>query len=583
MCASGQDTRASELHLNRRVRVQDQTESATVTQWGCLGMTIRGAIPRPDHVDPGRRARERAALYAVLTSGTFESKPRLANLLKYICERHFDGDTGAIKEYSIAMDVFGRSQSFDQAPDSIVRVEAFRLRKKLREFYEGEGANQPLEIVVATGHYRPEFIDRSPGARLQNSFHNSLPLPARRKSDREFQTQEPSNTPERENAKARIHLQDGPSRQLPKRVFHGRGFLAIGSCLAIIAGTFTMWRFNRSHHPNASGAPQSSSPAVSLTTGPEIRIRCGYSRPIFKDAEGNVWSGDQYFSGGFATELPNQHIARTRNPELYLTGRTGVFSYKIPLAPGVYELRLHFAETTYSPASSLGGGENSRVFDVQLNGRPLLQQFDIVSDAGANTADVRVFRDISPGNDGYLHLDFAGSLGLPIINAIEIVPGLPHQLRPIRMVAQNSFFVDAAGNLWMPDTYYSSGQLAFDKVAVGVTSEPGLYAGERYGNFNYAIPVDQGSYKLTLHFSEKYWGSDRSRTSGVGKRIFDVLCNGVALTRNLDIVEAAGSGRALVETYHGLRPNAQGMLIVSFVPDVNYASVDAVEVEEQTP
>jgi len=546
-------------------------------------MTTQGAIPYPDHVDPGRRAKERAALYAVLTSGVFENKPRLADLLTYICERHFDGDTGAIKEYSIATDVFGRSQSFDQATDSIVRVEAFRLRKKLREFYEGEGADQPIEIVVATGHYRPEFIDRAPGARLHDTFHNSVPIPAPDNSARELQTEGAFYAPERENAKDRIHLQEGPSREVQTRLFHGREFLAIGAFFAIIAWTLTMWRFNRSHHADASDAPQAPSPTVSLATGPEIRIRCGYTRPIFKDAEGNVWTGDRYFTGGFVTELPNQHIARTRNSELYLTGRTGVFSYKIPLAPGVYELRLHFAETTYSPASSLGGGENSRVFDVQLNGRPLLKQFDIVSDAGANTADVRVFRDVSPGDDGYLHLDFAGSLGLPIVNAIEIVPGLPHQLRPIRMVAQNSFFVDAAGNLWMPDTYYSSGQLASDKVAIGGTSEPGLYTGERYGNFDYALPVDQGSYKLTLYFSEKYWGSDRSKTSGVGKRVFDVLCNGVALTRNLDIVEAAGSGRALVETYHGLRPNAQGKLIVSFVPDVNYASVDAVKVEQQAP
>jgi hypothetical protein len=548
-------------------------------------MTTRGAIPHPDQVDPDRRARERAALYAVLASRTFENKPRLANLLQYICERHFAGDPGAIKEYSIATDVFGRAQSFDQATDSIVRVEAFRLRKKLREFYEGEGADQPIEIVVATGHYRPEFIDRIPGARLQDPFRNSVMISAPRNPERGLQTEGPSHIPEKEKAgrKDGIHLQDGPSWVVHKNVFHGRGFLAIISILALMAGSLTLWRVTRNHPANANEAPQASAPASLLATGPELRIRCGYSRPIFKDAEGNVWTGDRYFTGGFVTELPNQHIARTRNPELYLTGRTGVFSYKIPLAPGTYELRLHFAETTYSPASSLGGGENSRVFDVQLNGEPLLKQFDIVSDAGANTADVRVFRDISPSNDGYLHLDFAGSLGLPIINAIEIVPGLLHRLRPIRMVAQNSFFVDAAGNLWMPDTYYSSGQLASDKVAIGGTWEPGLYAGERYGNFDYALPVDKGSYKLTLYFSEKYWGSDASKASGVGRRVFDILCNGVALTRNLDIVEAAGSGRALVRTYHGLHPNAQGKLIVSFVPDVNYASVDAVEVEEQTP
>jgi hypothetical protein len=551
-------------------------------------MTTRGAIPHPDNVDPGRRARERAALHAVLASHTFENKPTLANLLKYICERYFDGDTGAIKEYSIATDIFGRTQSFDQATDSIVRVEAFRLRKKLREFYEGEGADQPIEIVVATGHYRPEFIDRTPearipGDRLQNSFHNSVVM-APRKQDRGLQAEGSSYTPQEEaSRKNRIHLHDGPSEVAHKNVLQGRGGLAILSILALMAGALSTWWFTRNHRANAKEAPQASSPVSFLAAGPEIRIRCGYSRPIFKDAEGNVWTGDRYFTGGFVTRLPNQHIARTRNSELYLTGRTGVFSYKIPLAPGVYELRLHFAETTYSPSSSLGGGENSRVFDVQLNGKPLLKQFDIVSDAGANTADVRVFRDISPSNDGYLHLDFSGSLGLPIINAIEIVPGLPHRLRPIRMVAQNSFFVDAAGNLWMPDTYYSSGQLASDKVVIGGTTEPGLFVGERYGNFDYALPVDKGMYRLTLYFSEKYWGSDVSNRGGVGSRVFDVLCNGIALTRNLDIAEAAGSGRALVKTYRGLRPNAQGKLVVSFVPDVNYASVDAVEVEEQTP
>jgi hypothetical protein len=552
-------------------------------------MTTRGAIPHPDHVDPGRRARERAALHAILASCTFETKPRLANLLKYICERHFEGDTDAIKEYCIATDVFGRSQSFDQATDSIVRVEAFRLRKKLREFYDGEGADQPIEIVVATGHYRPEFIDRIPPARSQNSPRNSvlMALPANPDQGvgtRGIETQEPSWTPEGEkpHRKDGIYLQELPSRVVRRREFGGRRFLAVGAILAIVVGASTMWWFNRGRHAKANKSA-SSFPASSLVIGPEVRIRCGYSRPIFKDTEGNVWTGDRYFTGGFVTELPNQHIARTRSPELYLTARTGVFSYKIPLSPGTYELRLYFAETTYSPASSLGGGENSRVFDVQLNGLQLLKQFDIVSDAGANTADVRVFRDISPSKDGYLHLDFAGSLGLPIINAIEIVPGLLHRLRPIRMVAQNSFFVDAAGNLWMPDTYYTSGQLAADNVVIGGTPEPGLYAGERYGNFNYALPVDKGSYKLTLYFSEKYWGSKVSKRNGVGRRVFDVLCNGVALTRNLDIAEAAGSARALVKTYHALRPNAQGKLIVSFVPDENYASVDAVEVEQESP
>jgi hypothetical protein len=536
-------------------------------------------------MDPGRVAKERAAIKAVLASSVFNKRPQLASLLEYICERYFEGDAYAIKEYSIATDVFHRPHSFDQATDSIVRVEVFRLRKKLREFYEGEGADQPIEIVVATGHYRPLFIDRIPQVRPPDRLPDSASMADAAAPESEIEANRLSSSPKA----SPLQIERSPSQAaLPagadNRLFGRRSIMALGAMLSIAAtATLGTWWFSHGRYvSNNRASLNSTSSSIAPPSGPEVRIRCGYLRSIFKDTDGNVWLGDRYFTGGFVTELPNQHIARTRNPSLYLTGRSGVFSYKIPVAPGVYEMRLHFAETAYSPTSTLGGGENSRVFDVQLNGHPLLSQFDIVSDAGANTADVRVFRDVAPSKDGYIHLDFSGSLGLPIINAIEILPGLQHRLRPIRMVAQNSFYVDKAGNLWMPDTYFSSGQIAADKKVVGGTPEPGLYTGERYGNFDYAIPVDEGSYKVTLYFSEKYWGSGVSTTGGVGSRVFDVFCNGVALTRRLDIVKEAGSGQALIKTYNGLRPNAQGKLTVSFVPDVNYANVDAIEVEEDT-
>src|SRR3984957_12071996 len=163
-------------------------------------MTTRGAIPHPDQVDPGRRTEERTALQAVLTSGTFENRVRLANLLRYICEKYFEGDTDAIKEYSIATDVFGRSSSFDQATDSIVRVEVFRLRKKLREFYEGEGADPPIEIVVATGHYRPEFVDRIPPSPSRTPPRDSNPLAASAKPKPGIEPSDPQWYAGRENA-----------------------------------------------------------------------------------------------------------------------------------------------------------------------------------------------------------------------------------------------------------------------------------------------------------------------------------------------------------------------------------------------
>jgi hypothetical protein len=316
--------------------------------------------------------------------------------------------------------------------------------------------------------------------------------------------------------------------------------------------------------------------------GSEIRIRCGYGKALFKDEEGNLWTGDRFFSGGEAIDLPAQHIDRTRDPNLYLSGRVGSFSYRIPLQPGTYEMRLHFAETTYTPSSTLGGGENSRVFNVRLNGAPLLTQFDIVSDAGASTADVRVFRDVHPGADGFLTLELNGILGMPLMNAIEIVPGLSHRQLPIRMVAQNSFFVDREGNLWSPDNYFSGGQIGADKLVVQGTDEPGLYDGHRYGNFSYALPADRGTYTLTLHFAETYWGTEVSKTGGAGSRVFDVFCNGVVLLRDLDVAKEAGPGRALTKMIRGLHPNAQGKVVVTFVPNVNYALLEAMELEQES-
>jgi hypothetical protein len=61
--------------------------------------------------------------------------------------------------------------------------------------------------------------------------------------------------------------------------------------------------------------------------------------------------------------------------------------------------------------------------------------------------------------------------------------------------------------------------------------------------------------------------------------VFDVYCNGVALLRGFDIFEEAhGEGRPLDRTFSGIRPNAQGKIVLSFVPTAGMASVNGIEV-----
>ena len=98
---------------------------------------------------------QRAELEAVLHSEHFTRAPTLAHLLSYLCERLFAGEASQIKEYSVGVEVFHRGSSFDQDSDSIVRVEANRLRKRLAAYYAGEGASHRLHITIPLGQYVP--------------------------------------------------------------------------------------------------------------------------------------------------------------------------------------------------------------------------------------------------------------------------------------------------------------------------------------------------------------------------------------------------------------------------------------------
>ena len=113
---------------------------------------------------------------------------------------------------------------------------------------------------------------------------------------------------------------------------------------------------------------------------------------------------------------------------------------------------------------------------------------------------------------------------------------------------------------------------------------PSLFAGERYGNFRYSVPVDAaGNYTVRLLFAETWFGTKNDDENGrPGSRLFDVLCNGVKLLDTFDIfTEAGGSNRALLKEFRSLNPNVQGVIELSFVPIENYAAINAIEIIQE--
>lgn len=489
----------------------------------------------------------RAELHSILQSQSFVRSPGLSRLLTYLCEKVLAGESSQIKEYSVALDVFGRQDSFDQDSDSIVRVQANRLRKRLADYYAVEGKEHRVHIVIPVGTYVPEL---------------------------EEQGNIPSGVPEAEAQKP------GSNWRL---------WVLTAAWICIVAAgvsTFFILRRSLSKQPNTTTSPATIEPAipkVGLPIGDETRILAGSTRS-YVDRSGKLWNPDTYFTGGTAVRSSVQHIWRTQDPAVYRSSRQGDFSYDIPLKPGMYELRLHFAETYYGPEDPGGGGEGSRVMNVAANGKLLISGLDIVADAsGGRTADVKVFSDIAPASDGALHLTFSSVTGRSMVSAIEILPGYRAHMRPVRLVARDVPYYSNDSQWWSSDAYFKGGQMAGSEEPVIGTDDPELYETERWGHFSYAIPVTTGQYRLTLHFVERgplrgVPTAANDGTPGTEQRIFDVLCNGKLVIRQLNLKTEAGQNRALVRRISGLQPNAQGKLLLEFVPTSQYATVSAIEV-----
>ncbi|MBI4904572.1 MAG: hypothetical protein HY820_13100 [Acidobacteria bacterium] len=101
-------------------------------------------------------------LARILSASQFSSSSRMRRFLSYCVEQTLNGNQAALKEYSIGLEVFDRGPDFDPRLNSIVRVEAQRLRRKLCEYYHGEGAKDSIVIEFLNGSYAPVFRSTPP-------------------------------------------------------------------------------------------------------------------------------------------------------------------------------------------------------------------------------------------------------------------------------------------------------------------------------------------------------------------------------------------------------------------------------------
>jgi TolB-like protein len=103
----------------------------------------------------------RAEVERVLASRGFASAGRLSRLLRYVVDKTLANEADQLKEYAVGVEVFDRDERYDPRLDSIVRVEAGRLRSRLDEYYNGEGVGSPIRITLPRGGYLAHFEMRA--------------------------------------------------------------------------------------------------------------------------------------------------------------------------------------------------------------------------------------------------------------------------------------------------------------------------------------------------------------------------------------------------------------------------------------
>jgi hypothetical protein len=317
-----------------------------------------------------------------------------------------------------------------------------------------------------------------------------------------------------------------------------------------------------------------------VETQPPVRILCG-SHVDYTDKTGNVWSADKFFVGGevLSTDAKIEGALPTFDDQaLYQHGRQGQdFRYDIPVRPGLYTVRLKFAEPKY-PAFF------SRPFNVSINGRELLRNSDICQSARSwRKAHERVLNYVVPDAAGKITLRFTGGweplqqTGLAMVQAIEVLP----ENRPTIRVncGSDTEFVDWNAFLWSADSHFEGGHKIESHMAVAHASptlhDQALYQTARAGKkLTYTFPVPAGLYNVHLKFAE-LWLKE------VRKRPMNIDINGRRFWENFDPSAQAGElGMSADIRAEDIVPDQHGKItIVVSAAGGNDAILQGIEIE----
>jgi hypothetical protein len=315
----------------------------------------------------GLHVPERAELEWLLESGALGRSANLIKVLRYVCDETAAGRGDHIKEYSIAVEALGRRADFDPQTDTIVRVTFHTLRKRLQDIYDtGEGMSHPVRIVIPAGRYAVQFVHLQETG--QTASLPQVPRPEGGLAPPVGPPFAPPAPPPRPSGSARV------------------SWFWFAALVVVVLIAAILWRESHSSRSGLMGSLSSRGPVT--IAGPTY-ILFGKGRHSYTDHSGIRWEPQPGCEGGENVPPTGAAFSGTEDSYLYDGGIRGIVRCTFHARPGLYELRLHFAEpSNLEPAH--------RVVSLAVNAGPT-QSIDVVDRAGGDrTATTFTIPGISP-------------------------------------------------------------------------------------------------------------------------------------------------------------------------------------------
>lgn len=263
-------------------------------------------------------------------------------------------------------------------------------------------------------------------------------------------------------------------------------------------------------------------------------------------------------------EFRSVAIGGTSTPQYFRSHRwnQGSFGYNIGGFDRLktYTVTFGFAEL-YEPACKVGG----RVFDIKVNGSIVKSNVDVFAATGCEKA-YTVSYDLLSSQTGSFEIRFIKRRQNPMVSFIDIKgrggPALPSPTaspNPPESKGARVFFADSGKSGENMSLLFPTTTLSYSKPGsfnIRGTSQPEYFRSHRYASSSFGYKLKgfnrNRQYIVDLWFAEQY-----TPNCGIGKRVFDILVNGVERTSNLDVFAASGCETAHLESYT-LQPSSSG-------------------------